>query len=223
MSDFDALLGESLAPAHISYDAAMRLWEAWLAAYPLPTNAALDARLADPGTRAGFAALCRARGIYHFPTVEFVAALTALLRRLPAPYVEVGAGQGDLARAIRADGLPIVASDDGTWWSDSLPDDVARCDLSTALARYRPTSVLCVWPPRATDWPALFRAASTVQSYLLIGDGPRGMTGNVAAWEDAPGWRHRWLPHLAALGRCRLDADGALHTRALLVRRGEAV
>ncbi len=223
MSDFDTMLGASLAPARISYDAAMREWDAWLAAHPLPTNAALDARLADPCTRAGFVALCRARGIYHFPTVEFVAVLASLLCQLPAPYVEVGAGQGDLARALRAHDLPIVATDDGTWWPDALPDDVARCDLSAALARDRPATVLSVWPPRATDWPALFRAVPTVQSYLLIGDGPRGMTGNRAAWGTAPGWRHRWLPHLAALGRCRLDADGALHTRALLARRDEAV
>jgi hypothetical protein len=219
MSDLDALLGESLAPARISYDASMRDWQSWLAAHPLPTNAALDARLANPGTRAGFVAFCRARGIYHVPTVEFVTALATLLRRLPAPYIEVGAGQGDLARAIRTNALPIIATDDGTWWPDSLPDDVAQCDVRTALARYRPGTVLAVWPPRETDWPALFRAAPTVRSYLLIGDGPRGMTGNAATWGDAHGWRHRSLPHLATLGRCRLDADGTLHTYVLLVRR----
>jgi hypothetical protein len=221
MSDLDALLGESLAPVRISYDAAMRDWESWLAAHPLPTNTALDARLADPGTRAGFVPLCRARGIYHFPTVEFVAALVSLLRRLPAPYVEVGAGRDDLARAIRASRLPIVATDDGTWWPDPLPDDVLRYDVRTALAHTHPGTVLCVWPPRTSDWPTLFRAAPSVQSYLLIGDGPCGMTGNAAAWGSAPGWQHRWLPDLAALGRCRLDADGAPHTRALLARRGE--
>ena len=221
MSDLDALLGETLAPARVSYDAAMRDWEAWLAAHPLPTNAALDARLADPGTRAGFVALCRARGIYHFPTVEFVTALVSLLRRLPAPYLEAGAGRGDLARAIRAHGVPIVATDDGTWWPESLPDDVARCDVAAALARYQPGTVLCIWPPRGSDWPAIFRAASSVRSYLVIGDGPRGMTGSAETWTSTAGWHRRSLPHLATLGRCRLDADGALHTRALLVRRGK--
>jgi hypothetical protein len=220
MSDLDALLGESLAPARVSYDAAMRDWEAWLAAGPLPTNAALDARLADPGTRAGFVAFCRARGIYHFPTVEFATALMSQLRRLPARYIEVGAGRGDLARALRANGLPIVATDDGTWWPDSLPDDVARCDVGTALTGYRPGTVLAVWPPRTSDWPALFRAAPSVQCYLLIGDGPRGMTGSATAWGEAPGWRYRRLPRIAALGRCRLDADGASQTRVLLARRG---
>ena len=221
MSDLDALLGESLAPARVSYDAAMRDWEAWLAAYPLPTNAALDARLAEPGTRAGFVAFCRARGIYHLPTVEFVAALASrLLQRLPAPYVEVGAGRGDLARALRANGLPIIATDDGAWWPDSLPDDVARCDVRSRSGALPPRHGARVWPPRTSDWPALFRAAPSVRSYLLIGDGPHGMTGSAAAWEEAPGWRHRWLPRLAALGRCRLDADGAPHTRVLLARRG---
>lgn len=219
MSDLDALLGESLAPARVPYDAALRDWETWLTVHPLPANAALDARLADPGTRTGFVALCRTHGIYHLPTAECVTALASLLRRLPAPYVEVGAGRGDLAGAIRAAGVPIIATDDGTWWPDILPDDVARCDVATALERYHPGTALCAWPPRQSDWPALFRAAPSVRAYLLIGDGPRGMTGNAATWAGAPGWPRHWLPRLAALGRCRLDADGGLHTRALLVRR----
>lgn len=221
-ASFDALLAESLAPARIPYDAASQSWEAWLAAHPLPTNAALDARLTDPATRTGFVAVCRARGIYHLPTAEFITALTVTLRRLPGPWLEVGAGRGDLARTVRERGVPIVATDDGTWWPDPLPDDVARCDVAAALARYRPGTVLCVWPPRGADWPALFRADPTVRAYLLIGEGPRGMTGPPAAWSGAPGWRRRWLPHLAALGRCRLDADGTLHTRALLARRTAA-
>lgn len=218
-ASLDALLAESLAPARVPYDAALRDWESWRAAHPLPSNADLDARLADPGTRTGFVALCRARGIYHFPTVECVAALASLLRRLPAPYLEVGAGQGDLARAVREAGVPVTATDDGTWWPERLPGDVAKCDVSTALKRYHPGTALCVWPPRRSNWPAIFRAAPSVRAYLLIGAGPRGMTGDAAVWEGAPGWRRRWLPGLATLGRCRLDADGVLHTRALLVRR----
>lgn len=213
------LLGESLAPARIAYDAAGHDWEAWLAAHALPTNAALDARLANPATRAGFVAVCRTDGIFHLPTAEFVAGLAHLLYRLPEPCLEIGAGRGGLARALRAAGVPMTATDEGAWWPDPLPDDVERCAVEVALERYRPATVLCVWPPRRTNWPALFRAAPSVQAYLLIGDGPHGMTGAAASWSGAPGWRCRTLSQLAALGRCRLDGDGRLHTRALLVRR----
>jgi hypothetical protein len=223
MSDLDALLNESLAPARISYHAAGRGWEAWLAAHPLPTNAALDARLADPGTRAGFVAVCRARGIYHLPTVEFVTALTRILKQLPGPWLEVGAGRGDLARALRAAGVPITATDDGAWWSDPLPDDVGPYAALAALTRYQPGTLLCVWPPRGTDWPALFRAIPSVRAYLLVGDGPRGMTGDTVSWSGAPGWRRRTLAGLAALGRCRLDADGGVYTHVSLVRRASAI
>ena len=219
MSDLDVLLGESLAPVRVAYNVAGRDWETWLTTHALPTNAALDARLANPATLAGFVAVCRARGIYHLPTVEFVTGLAHLLHRSPEPCVEIGAGRGDLARALRAAGLPITATDDGAWWSESLPDDVERCAVEAALERYRPATVLCVWPPRRTNWPALFRAAPFVHAYLLVGDGPYGMTGNAASWSGAPGWRRHALTRLAALGRCRLDADGHLHTHALLVRR----
>lgn len=219
MSDLDTLLSASLAPARVSYHAAGRDWEAWLAAHRLPSNVALDARLAGPDTRVGFVAVCRAHGIYHLPTVEFVTALARILKQVPGPWLEVGAGRGDLACALRAADVPITATDDGAWWPDPLPDDVERCAVMAALERYRPGTVLCVWPPRGTDWPALFRAAPSVQAYLLIGDGPRGMTGDAASWSGASGWRRRTFPRLAARGRCRLDADGALHTSALLVRR----
>lgn len=219
MSNLDTLLGESLAPAHVSYDAAGRDWAAWLAAHPLPMNAALDARLADPATRAGFVAVCRTQGIYHLPTVEFASALAYILKRLPEPWLEVGAGRGDLTCSLRAAGLPITATDGGDWWPDPLPTDVERCAITDALPRYQPGTALCVWPPRGTYWPALFRAASSVRAYLLIGDGPHGMTGDAASWSGAPGWRRHALPHLAALGRCRLDAGDGLHTHVLLVRR----
>lgn len=215
----DALLGETLAPARVSYEAARRDWEAWLDANPVPMNAALDARLADPGTRAGFVPVCRARGLFHIPTVEFVTSLARTLARLPGPSVEIGAGRGILARAVRAAGVPLIATDDGSWWPDGLPDDVARCDLAAALDRFQPGTVLCVWPPRGADWPAQFRAAPSVRAYLLIGDGPHGLTGSGATWNSASGWRRSSLPALAACGRCRLDADGPPQTQAMLVRR----
>lgn len=219
MNDLDTLLGASLAPPRIPYHTAGDEWQAWLDTQPLPANASLDARLADPATRAGFIAACRARGIYHLPTVEFVACLARTLARLPGPWLEVGAGRGDLARALRAATVPIRATDGGDWWADPLPETVERCAVTAALARYCPGTVLCVWPPRGTNWPALFRAAPSVRAYLLIGDGPHGMTGDAASWSGASGWRCRALPTLTALGRCRLDADGTLHTHALLVRR----
>lgn len=216
---FDDLLGETLTPTRVDYAAARQGWEAWFDVHPVPTNAALDARLANAGIRAGFVPVCRARGYFHLPTAEFIDALAGVLRRLPGPYLEVGAGGGALARAVRASGVPLLAADDGTWWPTALPPDVAREDVSTALARVAPGTALAAWPPRETDWPALFRAAPQVRAYLVVGNGAGGMTGNAATWAEAAGWQGTLLPDLAALGRCRLDADGAHHTRVLLARR----
>lgn len=220
----DAMLGETLVPARVDYEAARRGWGAWLDAHPLPANADLDARLRDPATRAGFVPVCRARGLYHLPTAEFVAALAATLRRLPGPHIEIGAGRGVLARAVQAAGTPLIATDDGAWWPDALPDDVERLDLAAALAHHRPGTALAVWPPRGANWPAAFRVAPSVGAYLLVGDGPGGMTGDAAAWaagalRAGTGWHTASLPRLASLGRCRLDEGGATHTRVLLARR----
>src|SRR5207247_924817 len=79
------------------------------------------------------------------------------------PVLEVGAGRGDLARALRERGLPVVATDDGSWldgrrsWPGALPTDVEPLPYATALARYQPGIVLCAWMPLGEDWTPAFR------------------------------------------------------------------
>lgn len=152
--------------------------------------------------------------VHQFLTREFVVDLAAFLERSPGPVLEVGAGRGDLARALRRWGVPIIATDGGSsldgrlQWPRGVPDDVELLSYTAALARYRPACVLCAWMPLGEDWTPAFRACPSVRAYLLIGEGPGGCTGSAAAFQVAPGWKRTKLVRLGARGLTR-NADRA--------------
>ena len=134
-----------------------------------------------------------------------------------SPVLEVGAGRGDLARGLRERGLPVVATDDGSWldgrrsWPGALPADVESLPYATALARYRPRIVLCAWMPLGEDWTPAFRACPAVADYILIGEGPGGCTGTPESFAAPPPWRRASLRDVARWGLTR-NADRAFST-----------
>ena len=182
----------------------------------LPADGEVRAVLAACGT--GAARLvplewAREHFVHQFWTREFVDALAARLRTLALePVVEVGAGRGDLARWLRERGIPVVATDDGSWldgrlgWPLGLPPDVERAGYVEALARHRPAAILCSWMPLGEDWTPAFRACPAARAYLLIGEGPGGCTGTPASFGAPPPWRRATLPDLARWGLTR-NAD----------------
>ncbi len=148
--------------------------------------------------------------VHQFLTREFVEALAARLRASSgAPVLEVGAGRGDLARALRGCGVPVVATDEGSWldgrlrWPRGVPEGVERLDYRAALARYRPGIVLCSWMPQGEDWTPAFRACPGVREYVLIGEEPGGSTGTRASFEAPPPWRRASLDGIARHGFTR--------------------
>jgi len=134
-----------------------------------------------------------------------------------SPVLEVGAGRGDLARGLRERGLPVVATDDGSWldgrrsWPGALPTDVEPLPYATALARYQPGIVLCAWMPLGEDWTPAFRACPAVTDYILIGEGPGGCTGTPESFAAPPPWRRTSLRDVACWGLTR-NADRAFST-----------
>lgn len=187
----------------------------------LPGDAEVRAALAACGTGAAQLAplaWARARFVHQFWTREFVDALAAFLAGLAAePLVEVGAGRGELSRWLRARGVPLVATDDGSWldgrldWPRGLSDDVLPFGYEAALARYRPAVVVCAWMPLGQDWTPAFRACPSVRQYLLIGEGPGGCTGTPASFAAPPHWHGESLRDLARHGLTR-NADRAYGT-----------
>lgn len=167
--------------------------------------------------------------IHQFLTREFVDALAAQFLAAPccygdAPVLEVGAGRGELARRLRARGVPIVATDDGSWldgrlaWPRGVPLDVEPLSYTEALARTQPALVLCAWMPLAEDWTPAFRACPSVREYVLIGEGPGGCTGAATTFEAPAPWVREALPEIARHGFTR-NADRAFSTAVYHFRR----
>jgi hypothetical protein len=179
----------------------------------LPGEALVRAAFAACGT--GAARLLpqewgRRTFVHQFLTREFVDALADHLRALgAAPVLEVGAGQGDLARQLRSRGVPIVATDDGSWldgrygWPQGLPADVERLAYADALRQYQPAAVLCCWMPFGEDWTPAFRSCAPVRTYILVGEAPGGSTGTRQAYSTPEPWRRESLDAIATRGITR--------------------
>jgi hypothetical protein len=148
--------------------------------------------------------------VHQFLTREFADALAGHLHALgAAPVLEVGAGQGELSRQLRSRGVPIVATDDGSWldgrygWPADMPPDVVRRTYRDALQRYQPAVVLCCWMPFGEDWTPAFRTCPSVRTYLLVGEAPGGSTATRQAYSAPEPWRREALAAVAALGITR--------------------
>lgn len=136
--------------------------------------------------------------------------LTHAFGRDSLPVVlEVGAGSGALAHhlASRLVGYAtVVATDNGSsriaqfapigvrpltcaQFDEGGGDgtSVVQLDCEASLVRYEPRLVLCSWMPSGVDWSGAFRAASSVASYVLLGEADGGTCGDGwATWGVLP-------------------------------------
>ena len=101
----------------------------------------------------------------------------------PVTILEVGAGTGRLARFIN-EKLRSKAPSKFEFFATNLKDGkydktpafpVEEIGYKEALKKYNPTIVISSWMPYEDDWTADFRANSSVQEYILIGE--RASTG----------------------------------------------
>lgn len=102
------------------------------------------------------------------------------------PLLEVGAGTGALASAVKAAGGRIVASDNYTThgkngWHGSR-GRVLKAEAGRAvrlLARTRGVNLLCSWPSYDDGW--CYRAVRLLprgRLFAYVGEGPGGCTGD---------------------------------------------
>ena len=135
--------------------------------------------------------------VFEVLTEEFVQALSLYLSQRieslggteenPVVILEVGAGNGRLTHFLqqKLDGqvkgsVKVIATDSGTLdLKTNFP--VEKIDQKDALQKYKPQIVICSWMPEGEDFTKDFRNTSSVQEYVLIGEGAGGCCGS--AWE----------------------------------------
>lgn len=125
--------------------------------------------------------LVEPRGIYCFYSRPLVSALAARIgdRRC----VEIAAGDGTLARFLRAAGTDVVATDDFSWQKTrpgAATADVVRQDARAALRERAPQVVLCSWPPAGNTFEQWVFKTPSVETYIMIGSRSEQAAGSFA-------------------------------------------
>ena len=96
--------------------------------------------------------------------------------------LEIGAGDGTLARFLKEQGVQLTATDNHGWEkSVAYPDWVLKLDAREALKKYAPEVVICSWPPAQNDFERDVFNTPSVQLYIVIGSRHQFAFGN---WKD---------------------------------------
>jgi hypothetical protein len=127
------------------------------------------------------------KGIYCFYSRRFVQGLARMVEG--AECLEIGAGDGTLARFLSGAGVKIRATDDRSWSHYiAYPDSVENMEARAALETYSPAVVICSWPPPGNGFErAVFRTRS-VRTYVAIGSVNAYASGDRAAYGEAAGF-----------------------------------
>lgn len=124
--------------------------------------------------------LVQPKGIYCFYSRALAEALAGMIagRRC----LEIGAGDGTLARFLQQQGVPLTATDNHEWEkSVEYPDWVQKMDAREALKKFVPEVVICSWPPAQNDFEREVFSTASVQLYIVIGSRHQYAFGN---WKD---------------------------------------
>ena len=127
--------------------------------------------------------LVQPRGMYAFYSRELVEDLANRIGERPC--LEIGAGDGTLARFLSHAGVNIRAVDDQSWAHViRYPEEVEKMDAAEALARYQPKAVVCSFPPPKNTFEQKVFATPSVDLYLVLTTRHRFAAGDWSAYES---------------------------------------
>jgi hypothetical protein len=185
----------------------------------LPSYDALVRTVVAAEKDEGWAARCADAGRHLALNAELIAALAATLRARTAtlgPVLEVCAGDGTLAAALRDSGVAIVATD------AAPPDGAERVERATALdalGHYAPRIVLGAFVPFDARVDRAVLDHPNVQEYVVLNARLGGALGSADLWND-PRWRAAPIDEVTRWMVSRHDAWS--RDDVPLRRRGEA-
>jgi hypothetical protein len=164
----------------------------------------------------GWLAWCEAQGVYVAWNPPLVEALAGVLRECGGNALEVGAGDGLLARRLAEQGIEVRPTDPAP-----AALDVERLSCEEALARYAPRVVLACFPPLDAGIEQRVTTHPGVLQFIYLGPLINDRPGPEALWSE-PGWERVPLPEVDRFLISRLDylAD---FTRRTHRRRAGAV
>lgn len=162
-----------------------------------PKNGVLDVNRLPPPPRS-------LAPLFFIPTVEFVDALAAQIRKInPKRVLEICAGQGFLGKCLK-ERLPrtvVLLTDNKSGHFDSWPLEVENIEAQEAAAKYEPEVIICAWAPYG-DQPVILEQIPSLKVLFEIGEGDGGCTNNQHFWLR---YNHRFNESLSALGTGRTD------------------
>jgi hypothetical protein len=124
--------------------------------------------------------LVQPKGIYCFYSRELIDELVKLIQGRRC--LEIGAGDGTLARFLKEQGVQLIATDSHTWDSAvKYPDWVVKLGAREALSASKPEVVICSWPPAQNDFERHVFTTPSVELYVVIGSRHQFAFGN---WKD---------------------------------------
>jgi hypothetical protein len=124
--------------------------------------------------------LVQPKGIYCFYSRELIDALAKIIRGRKC--LEIGAGDGTLARFLKERGLQLIATDSHGWdKAVQYPEWVLKLGAKEALSASKPEVVICSWPPAQNDFERHVFNTASVQMYIVIGSRHQFAFGN---WKD---------------------------------------
>jgi hypothetical protein len=157
-----------------------------------PTQEQVFAQLVDAERQAGWLAACEEKSRHLVVTRELVDVLTEQLADWgPGPVLEVCAGGGELAAALRDRGVNLIATDT----HPPAGSPVTPLDAAAALARFRPAAVIGSFVPVDGNVDQAVLADPGVKNYLVIGARLGGLLGSPHLWSVC-GWTAAPLPEI---------------------------
>jgi hypothetical protein len=124
--------------------------------------------------------LVQPKGIYCFYSRELIKVLAGMIAGRTC--LEIGAGDGTLARFLNEQGVQLTATDTHGWSAAvQYPQWVVKLGAREALSKYKPEVVICSWPPAQNDFERDVFSTPGVQVYIVIGSRHRFAFGN---WKD---------------------------------------
>lgn len=121
--------------------------------------------------------LVQTKGIYCFYSRELLDKICAFIG--DRTCLEIGAGDGTLARFLAEKGVRVRATDDHSWnHAIQYPETVERLGAKQALVKYQPECVICSWPPAGNTFEQKIFSTRSVELYIVIGSRHGFASGN---------------------------------------------